>query len=162
MLHKRTLLYGIPQGIAGQGSRETMNSRPATVLFVCVENSNRSQMAEAFAKYHGGARVEAWSAGSKPSGTVNAKAVAATRDCGIDVSRHRSKSFSDLPPNEWDWVITMGCGDACPSLPAKHREDWPLPDPRDMESGAFAAVRNEIEQRVKALLDTMMEESNRT
>lgn len=139
-----------------------MNSREPTVLFVCVENSNRSQMAEAFAKYHGEGRVEAWSAGSKPSGALNPKAVAAMRDRGIDISAHRSKSLSDLPPNQWDWVITMGCGDACPSLPAKHREDWPLPDPREMDSDAFAAVRNEIEQRVKALLNTIMEESNRT
>lgn len=122
------------------------------LLFVCVENSNRSQMAEAFARLHGGQKVVAWSAGSRPSGTVNPRAMAAMKDKGVDLSSHWSKSLNDLPEVTWDRVITMGCGDTCPNLPARRRDDWPLPDPRNMEPGEFNKVRDEIELRVKNLL----------
>src|ERR1700722_17356083 len=81
------------------------------VLFVCVENSNRSQMAEAFARLHGGDRVEAHSAGSRPSGRVNPRAVEAMREKGYDLTRHHSKGLADLPPGEFDAVVGMGCGD---------------------------------------------------
>jgi arsenate reductase (thioredoxin) len=128
------------------------------VLFVCVENSNRSQMAEAFAKHHATGLLEAWSAGSLPSGTINPRAVASMRERGIDLSTHRSKSLSDVPQIEWDWVITMGCGDACPFVKTRHREDWALPDPKDLPPPEFAAVRDEIESRVLALLETMKKE----
>jgi len=120
------------------------------VLFVCVENSNRSQMAEAFAHMAGG--VEAHSAGSRPSGRVNPKAVAAMRELGYDLARHRSKSIDRLPKGPWDAVVTMGCGDACPHLPAKLREDWQIPDPRDMDPEAFRAVRDLIRAKVEDLL----------
>lgn len=111
------------------------------LLFVCVENSNRSQMAEAFARLHGGEKVVAWSAGSRPSGVVNPRATAAMKEKGVDLSNHHSKSLDDLPEVTWDLVITMGCGDACPHLPARHRDDWALPDPRNMEPGEFNKVR---------------------
>src|SRR4051794_17786746 len=84
------------------------------VVFVCVENSNRSQMAEAFARIHGAEVIEPYSAGSRPSGIVNPKAIAAMRDKGYDLTKHTSKSLDDLPPGEWDAAITMGCGDECP------------------------------------------------
>jgi arsenate reductase (thioredoxin) len=126
--------------------------RRKRVLFVCVENSNRSQMAEAFARIHGGAAVEAFSAGSRPSGAVNPKAVAAMRELGYDLARHRSKSLADLPPGAFDAAITMGCGDACPAIPARVREDWDLPDPKHLDPEAFALVRDAIEARVKQLL----------
>lgn len=129
-----------------------MNDRPFRVVFVCVENSNRSQMAEAFARMHGGARVEAWSAGSRPSGRVNPKAVAAMREKGYDLATHASKGLDALPDVVFDAAITMGCGDACPNVRAKLREDWALPDPREMDPVAFAAVRDEIERRVLELL----------
>ena len=122
------------------------------LLFVCIENSNRSQMAEAFARIHGGPGVEAWSAGSRPSGRVNPKAIAAMRERGYDLAAHASKSLDDLPPGAFDAVVTMGCGDACPHVPAKHRYDWQIPDPRDMDAEAFRAVRDLIEFRVCALL----------
>lgn len=123
------------------------------LLFVCVENSNRSQMSEAFARLHGGERVAAYSAGSRPSGKINPKAVAAMKEKGVDLlaSQH-SKGLVDLPGVEWDWVVTMGCGDECPHLPAKNRDDWPLPDPKHMDPEDFNQVRDEIERRVKALL----------
>lgn len=123
------------------------------VLFVCVENSNRSQMAEAFARLHGSDLVEAYSAGSRPSGQVNPKAVAAMKQKGVDLTTHRSKGLEEVPAVNWDYVITMGCGDNCPFLSAEKRDDWALPDPRNMEGEDFNEVRDEIERRVLALLD---------
>jgi protein-tyrosine-phosphatase len=128
---------------------------PLRLLFVCVENSCRSQMAEAFARRLGGARVEAHSAGSRPSGTVNPRAIASMRDAGLDISQHASKSLQDvagpgLPA--FDVVVTMGCGDACPWVPATRREDWAIPDPKALEPAEFARVRDQIEARVRALL----------
>lgn len=122
------------------------------VLFVCVENSNRSQMAEAFARLHGGERVEACSAGSRPSGRVNPKAIAAMSEVGYDLSRHASKSLADLPPLEFAAAVTMGCGDACPNIPATRRLDWQIPDPREMPPAEFNQVRDMIEAKVKGLL----------
>ncbi len=128
------------------------------VLFVCVENSNRSQMAEAFARLHGSQAVEAYSAGSRPSGVVNPKAIAAMIEKGVDLSTHRSKGLDELPPVEWEYIITMGCGDECPLLPGKHHDDWPLADPRHMEPAEFKQVRDVIEQRVMELLDLIQRE----
>jgi len=126
------------------------------VLFVCIENSNRSQMAEAFARMHGGADVEALSAGSKPSGRINPKAVRFMGELGYDLSAHASKSLADVAGGgEFDAVVTMGCGDDCPWVPAKRREDWALPDPRDMDDDGYRAVRDEIGQRVQALLASL-------
>lgn len=122
------------------------------LLFVCVENSNRSQMAEAFARIHGGDLVEAFSAGSKPSGQVNPKAIQAMRAVGYDLSQHASKSLSDLPNVEFDFVATMGCGDECPMIRGRVREDWQIPDPRDLPAEDFDVVRDAIEGKVVAAL----------
>lgn len=122
------------------------------ILFVCVENSNRSQMAEAFARMHGGARVQPVSAGSRPSGRVNPKAIAAMREKGYDLGAHRSRSLEEVATGSFDAVVTMGCGDACPWVPAALREDWELPDPRDLPPAEFNEVRDEIERRVRDLL----------
>ena len=122
------------------------------VLFVCVENSNRSQMAEAFAHIHGKGEVEAFSAGSKPSGKINPKAIAAMKEKGYDLTRHGSKSLTEVPQGPYEYVVTMGCGDACPWIPATHREDWALPDPKAMEPAQFNEVRDDIERRVAELL----------
>jgi len=122
------------------------------VLFVCVENSNRSQMAQAFARIHGGDGVAAYSAGSRPSGTVNPKAVEAMRELGYDLTAHHSKSIDDLPGESFDAAVTMGCGDACPMVRARVREDWSIPDPRDMPPEKFREVRDLIGRKVKELL----------
>src|SRR5215218_6513569 len=123
------------------------------ILFVCVENSNRSQMSQAFAIIHGGDKVEAHSAGSKPSGTINPKAIAAMKELGYDLSKHHSKSLEEAKAfAPFDVVVTMGCGDACPWMPAKKFIDWQIPDPRDMSEGDFTKVRDHIEDRVKALI----------
>jgi protein-tyrosine-phosphatase len=122
------------------------------MLFVCVENANRSQMAEAFARIHGGDAVEAYSAGSRPSGVVNPKAIAAMRELGYDLSQHRSNSLADVPGDGYAFVATMGCGDACPSVGARFREDWQIPDPKHMEPEQFNEVRALIESKVKEAL----------
>ena len=121
------------------------------VLFVCIENSNRSQMAEAFARMHGGDAVEALSAGSRPTGRINPKAVRFMRELGYDLASHASKSL-DQVGGEFDAVVTMGCGDECPWIPARRREDWALPDPKHMDDEGYRAVRDEIGARVRTLL----------
>jgi arsenate reductase len=125
------------------------------LLFVCVENSNRSQMAEAFARIHGAGKVEAYSAGSRPSGQVNPKAVAAMREVGYDLSLHESKSMSEIPDVQYDFVATMGCGDECPFVRAKEREDWSIPDPKRLPPEQFNEVRDLIEQKVRAVLERL-------
>jgi protein-tyrosine-phosphatase len=122
------------------------------LLFVCVENSNRSQMAEAFARIHGGERVEAFSAGSRPSGRVNPRAIESMRERGYDLGAHASKSLDELPRVDFDAVVTMGCGDACPFVAAKRRYDWQIPDPRELPPERFREVRDRIEREVRALL----------
>ena len=122
------------------------------LLFVCVENSNRSQMAEAFARIHGSERFEAYSAGSRPLGKINPKAIEAMREVGYDLSKHQSKSLSEIPDAEFDLVATMGCGDECPFVRARQREDWNIPDPKEMPPNEFRAVREMIEERIKSLL----------
>jgi protein-tyrosine-phosphatase len=124
------------------------------VLFVCIENSNRSQMAEAFAKMYGNNKIEAYSSGSRPSGIINPKAIAAMKELGYDLSTHRSKSLDEIPQIKYDYVITMGCGDECPFIQAINRDDWKLQDPKHLESIEFNKVRDEIGERVKALLET--------
>src|SRR5688572_15013257 len=126
------------------------------ILFVCVENSNRSQMSEAFARIHGKDSVDAYSAGSKPSGTVNPKAIAAMKELGYDLALHRSKSLTDVEQYApFDAVVTMGCGDACPWMPAKKFIDWEIPDPKHMEHDEFNKVRDFIGEKVKELLKTI-------
>ena len=128
-----------------------MNQRKR-ILFVCVENSNRSQMAEAFARIHAGETVEALSAGSRASGRINPKAVRFMAEKGYDLTVHTSKSLDEIE-GAFDAVVTMGCGDNCPWVPAKLREDWALPDPRDMDDDGYRAIRDQICDRVKALLE---------
>lgn len=122
------------------------------LLFVCVENSNRSQMAQAFANIHGGVQVEAYSAGSRPSGLVNPKAIEAMRELGYDLAQHASILLDELPGDDFDFVATMGCGDVCPHVVAKKRADWQIPDPRDMNPAEFRQVRDLIEQYVRQAL----------
>ncbi|WP_290798120.1 arsenate reductase ArsC [Flavihumibacter sp. UBA7668] len=123
------------------------------LLFVCVENANRSQMSQAFARILGGDQVEAYSAGSKPSGIVNPKAIAAMKELGYDLSAHDSKSLTEVEQfAPFDVVVTMGCGDACPWMPAKEFIDWQIPDPKYMEPAQFNEVRDYIRDQVKALL----------
>lgn len=126
------------------------------ILFVCVENSNRSQMSQAFAKILGGNEVKAYSAGSKPSGIVNPKAIAAMKELGYDLSKHDSKSLKEIEQfAPFDAVVTMGCGDACPWMPAKKFIDWQIPDPKNMEPQQFNEVRDLIADKVKQLISQL-------
>jgi protein-tyrosine-phosphatase len=125
------------------------------VLFVCVENSNRSQMAEAFARMHGASKVEAHSAGSRPSGRVNPKAVEAMKEVGYDLTTHSSKGLAEFNGKEVEVAVTMGCGDECPLVVAKRRVDWQIQDPRDMTPEEFRGVRDLIEKKVKELIATI-------
>ena len=127
------------------------------LLFVCVENSNRSQMAEAFARIHGGKQIEAYSAGSRPSGRINPKAIEAMREVGYDLSLHESKSLTEIPNIEFDFVATMGCSDECPFVRARQRADWNIPDPKEMSPEDFRAVRELIEAKVKAIITQVSE-----
>lgn len=125
------------------------------ILFVCVENSNRSQMAEAFARMHGAGTVQAASAGSRPSGRINPKAIEAMKELGYDLSAHASKGLQECNGQAVDVAVTMGCGDECPLVVAARREDWQIPDPREMSPGEFRGVRDLIEKKVLALLSSL-------
>ena len=113
-------------------------------------------MSQAFAKIHGNNEVEAFSAGSRPSGKINPKAIASMKELGYDLSSHHSKSLEEVKAYApFDAVVTMGCGDACPWMPAKQFIDWQIPDPRDMNENDFRNVRDLIEQKVKDLLQEL-------
>lgn len=137
---------------AGESRRCGAHARRSRLLFVCVENSCRSQMAEAFARRLGGEEVEAHSAGSRPSGRVHPRAVQFMEELGYDLSRQGSKSVDDVPPGSFDAVVSMGCGDACPHVPALRRLEWEIPDPKDLPDEEFRRVRDQIGERVKELL----------
>ena len=126
--------------------------RRKRVLFVCVENCNRSQTAEALARLYGAGQVEAFSTGCRPAASVHPKAVAAMRELGYDLTRHRAKALSDLPDVEFDVAVTMGCGELCPPLRAKVREDWNVACPKAMAPEQFRGVRDLIAEKVQALL----------
>lgn len=125
------------------------------VLFVCVENSNRSQMAEAFARIHGAGKLEAASAGSKPSGRINPKAIESMKELGYDLTPHTSKGLERFNGQPVNIAVTMGCGDECPLVLADQRIDWQIPDPRDMTPEEFRNIRNLIETRVKSLISSL-------
>ena len=125
------------------------------ILFVCIENSNRSQMAEAFARLHGGERVDAFSSGSRPSGVVNPRAIQFMAERGYDLATHHSKALDTLPTGPYVAAITMGCGDECPLVQAEIKEDWSIPDPKHRTDEEFRVIRDGIEQKVLDLLQRL-------
>jgi len=129
-------------------------NRPV-VLFVCVHNAGRSQMAAGFLRHLAGDRVEVLSAGSEPADLVNPVAVEAMAEVGIDVSAEQPKLLRDTAVREADVVITMGCGDACPIYPGKRYEDWNLPDPAGRPLAAVRLIRDEVETRIKELVGSL-------
>jgi arsenate reductase len=130
-------------------------SKPS-VLFVCVHNAGRSQMAAAFLSHLSGGAVEVRSAGSAPAAQVNAAAVQAMAEVGIDIGAEKPKILTDQAVRESDVVITMGCGDTCPFYPGKRYEDWVLDDPAGKGVEAVRPIRDEIRRRVEALLDDLV------
>jgi len=127
----------------------------AVVLFVCVHNAGRSQMAAGFLRHLAGDHVEVLSAGSEPADLVNPVAVEAMAEVGIDVSAEQPKLLRDTAVREADVVITMGCGDACPIHPGKRYEDWDLPDPAGRPLAAVRLIRDEVATRIKKLLESL-------
>lgn len=126
-----------------------------TVLFVCVENSCRSQMAEAFGNLYGQEIIKAYSNGSRPSGVVNPNAIDSMKDVGYDLSVHESKGLDDVPDIEYDLLVTMGCGDKCPTIKALIRQDWDIPDPKNMNKNDFAEIRDLIRDKVQNLIENI-------
>ena len=122
------------------------------ILILCTGNSCRSQMAEAFANRLGAGRVDAHSAGSRPADGVNPRAITFMAERGYDLNDRAAKSLSAFEGQTFDVLVTMGCGDACPWVPAAQRADWALPDPKILPDDEFRAVRDEIERRVRRLL----------
>jgi len=131
-------------------------SKKPTVLFVCVHNAGRSQMAAGFMEHHGGGRVEVLSAGSAPKESINPVAVEAMLEKGIDIANRKPKVLTNESVQASDVVITMGCGDACPFYPGKRYEDWALDDPAGKDIVFVREVRDEIEKRVKDLLSEIL------
>jgi arsenate reductase len=126
-----------------------------TVLFLCVHNAGRSQMAMGFFQHLVGEPAVAWSGGSEPGNRVNPAAVAAMTERGIDISREFPKPWTDETVRAADVVVTMGCGDACPIFPGKRYEEWVLDDPAGQDLAAVRPIRDEIERRVRTLLDEL-------
>ena len=122
------------------------------ILFVCVENSCRSQMAEAFGHIHKSDGISVYSAGSKPSGKVNNRAVEVMSERGYDLGEHRSEGLEGFSDIEFDAVVTMGCGDRCQGLRSQRWQDWALPDPKHLPLEQFRQIRDEIETRVIDLM----------
>ncbi|GAA5610300.1 arsenate reductase ArsC [Streptomyces platensis] len=129
------------------------DTAPPSVLFVCVHNAGRSQMAAAFLAHLAGDRVQVRSAGSAPAETVNPSVVAAMAEVGIDISAETPKVLTVAAVEASDVVITMGCGDSCPVFPGKRYLDWQLPDPAGQGIEAVRPIRNKIEERVRGLID---------
>ena len=117
------------------------------VLFACVENSCRSQMAEGFAHIHGTNSLMPFSAGSKASGELNNKAVVAMEEIGYDLKNHKSKGLDEFSDLKFDYLITLGCNDKCPNIETKLRKEWDIPDPKNMNLEDFIKVRDLIEKK---------------
>ena len=132
-----------------------MNDKP-TVLFVCVHNAGRSQMAQGWLTHLAGDRVEVRSAGSIPGDRINPSAVAAMAEVGIDITGQHPKILTVEAVKDSDVVITMGCGDACPIFPGKRYEDWDLPDPAGQDVASVRPIRDEIRARIEALLGEIL------
>ena len=134
---------------------EPLTSKPS-VLFVCVHNAGRSQMAAGFMTHLGQGRVEVLSAGSAPKDSINPVAVAAMAEVGIDISQNSPKVLTPEAVQQSDAVVTMGCGDACPYYPGKRYEDWVLEDPAGQGIESVRVIRDDIKVRVETLLAELL------
>ena len=130
-----------------------MSKETKKILFVCVENAGRSQMAQGFAEAFGEGRIEVYSAGSRPSSQINPLAIEAMKEKGIDLSGRRPKGLNDLPPVEIDYLITMGCEETCPAVPARKIVEWQIPDPKGKPIDEIRRIRDMLETKIKTLLE---------
>jgi protein-tyrosine-phosphatase len=122
------------------------------IVFICVENARRSQMAEGFAEVFGTEKIEVYSAGSRPSKEIDPVVIEVMKEKGIDLSGKQPKSLNELPPVEMDYLVTMGCEETCPAVLAKKIIEWEIPDPKGKSIQVFRKVRDLIEDKVKNLL----------
>jgi len=132
------------------------NDGPPAVLFLCIHNAGRSQMALGWFNHLAGDRAIAWSGGSEPGNEINPAAIAVMAEIGIDITGEYPKPWTDEIVKAADVVITMGCGDACPLSPGKRHEDWELEDPAGQDLAAVRAIRDEIGTRVRTLLESLV------
>ena len=130
-----------------------MSKEKTKIVFVCVENARRSQMAQGFAETFGQGAFEVYSAGSRPSSAIDPLVNEVMKEKGIDLTAKRPKGLNDLPPIEMDYLITMGCEETCPAIPAKKIIEWEIPDPKGKSIDFFREVRDIIEGKVKSLLE---------
>jgi len=128
-----------------------MSAPKKSVVFVCLGNACRSQIAEGLARHLGGEDWEVYSAGSHPAGFVAPEAIEVLREKGIDISHHYSKGIPDLPSLEFDFVVAMGCGDHCPTIKGRRRLEWKIQDPIGQPLEFFREVRDDIEERIRKL-----------
>lgn len=136
--------------------------RKKRILFVCIGNSCRSQMAEGFARTFLGDSCDVYSAGSRPAGFITLETIQVMREKGVDISGQYSKGLSEIPKGAYDAVVTMGCGDACPHIPGRIRQDWSIPDPIGCDISVYRQVRDLIEKKVHSLLALMTEAESDT
>ena len=130
-----------------------MSKESKKILFVCVENARRSQMAEGFANVFGQGKIEIYSAGSRPSSSIDPLVIQVMKEKGIDLSGKRPKSLNELPTIEMDYLVSMGCEETCPAVLAKRIAEWEIPDPKGKSIELYREIRDIIEQKVKALLE---------
>jgi len=123
------------------------------IVFTCVENARRSQMAEAFAESLGHGRIEVYSAGSRPSSSIDPLVIQVMKEKGIDLSSKRPKCLNELPSTEMDYLVTMGCEETCPAIPAKKIIEWEIPDPKGKRAELYREIRDTIQDKVKAFLE---------
>jgi len=130
-----------------------MSQEKQKIVFVCVENARRSQMAEGFAKILGQGKVDVYSAGSRPSGIIDPRVIEVMKERGVDLSSNRSKGLDDLPQVEMDYVVTMGCEETCPAVLAKKMIAWEIPDPKGKSIDEIRKIRDLLEAKVTLLLE---------
>ena len=129
-----------------------MNESKIKIVFVCIENARRSQMAQGFAEALGQGELKVYSAGSRPFWAIDPLVIEVMMEKGIDLSSKRPKSLNDLPPIEMDYLITMGCEETCPAVLSKNILEWDIPDPKGKSIDVFREVRDLIENKVRTLL----------
>ena len=131
---------------------KNMRQKKVKILFVCVENARRSQMAQGFAESLGQGKLEVYSAGSRPASQIDPLVIEVMKEKGIDLSGKRPKELNDLPPVEMDYLVTMGCEETCPAVLSKRVIEWDIPDPKGKPIDVYRRIRDFIEERIKALL----------
>ena len=129
-----------------------MKQKKVKIVFVCVENARRSQMAQGFAESLGQGKVEIYSAGSRPSSQIDPLVIDVMKQKRIALSGKRPKGLNDLPPVEMDYLVTMGCEETCPAVLSKRVIEWDIPDPKGKPIDVYRRIRDFIEERIKALL----------